>query len=180
MQDEQSAAAQRLHAGRAARRLIARRLVRLEVRLVPEAGPLLPLLVPPDVLLALGPRLALRIRRGTVVEDPAIARPRPGPLASDPVLLPVRLLTRRLVDAVLVDARVDPGAAGGRPVGLELLVLLDVAARVPVEAAYLHQHDVRVRLLIRPGGRVVPGQVENRPILRVGGAGELLADLAPD
>src|SRR4028118_1107895 len=48
----------------------------VEVRHV-EARPLPLLLVPPDILLALGPGLAARVSRGAVVEDASARRPRP-------------------------------------------------------------------------------------------------------
>src|SRR3954449_8104610 len=124
MQDERSLPVQRLHARRPARGRVVRRLGRLEVGLVAERRPRLLLLVPPDVSLALGPRLAVGVRGGAVVEDAAVAGPRPTPVRGDPVLLGVRALAGRLVDAVLVHAGVDPGAACGRPVVAELLVLL--------------------------------------------------------
>src|SRR4051794_27458410 len=50
VQDERATTVQRLHARRATRWLVVRGLVRLEVGLVAEPGPLLLLLVPPDVL----------------------------------------------------------------------------------------------------------------------------------
>src|SRR5207248_1157981 len=76
----------------------------------------------PHVALALRPRIALGIRRGPVVDDPGVLRPRPSPFARDPVLLGMGLLSSRLVDAFLVDAAVDPRAARCRAVGLELVV----------------------------------------------------------
>src|SRR3954447_11900732 len=180
VQDEGAASVERLHAGGAARGVVVGRLVRLEVRLVAEPGPLLLLLVPPDVLLALRPRLALWVGRCPVVEDASVAGPGPTPVRGDPVLLPVRPLARRLVDRMLVDPGMDPRAAGRGPVVAQLLVLLDVAAVLPVEAADLHQHDFSVRFVVRSERRVVPGQVEDRAVLRIARPRELVADLAPE
>src|SRR3954447_21854718 len=108
MQDERATAVERLHSGGAARRGIVRRLVRFEVRLVAERAPLLLVRIPPDVFLALRPRLAVGVGGCAVVEDAAVARPRPPPVVGDPVLLGVRRLARRLVHAVLVDPGMDP------------------------------------------------------------------------
>src|SRR5206468_2247048 len=144
---------------------------------VAERRPLLLLLVPPDVALALRPRLAVGRGGRAVVEDAAVAGPRPAPLVGDPVLLVARCLACRLIDAVLVDAGMDPRPARGRPVLAQLLVLLDVAAVLPVDAADLHQHHVGVRLVVGPDRRVVPREVEDRPVLRVRRPRELLADL---
>src|SRR5581483_3562851 len=88
---------------------VVRRLLLVEIRHV-LALPLLA--VPPDVALALGPGIPLRVGRGPVVEDAPVRRPCPRPLRRDIALLPVRLLPRRLVDAVSVDAAIDPAAAG--------------------------------------------------------------------
>src|SRR5205085_8576643 len=107
-----------------------RRLVLLEVGYV-LAHPLLLTSVPPDVLLALRPRLPLRVGRRAVVEDPPVQRPRPGPLGSDPALLLARVLARRLVLLVPVDAAVDPAAGRGRAVGLQVRV---GSERTPVGA----------------------------------------------
>src|SRR6185295_2396344 len=87
--DERRAAADRLHALRVLAGLELGRLVLLEVGVV-DAGPRALLRVPPDVLLALGPRLAIRVGRGAVVEQARVGRPRPPPFAGDPVLLRMR------------------------------------------------------------------------------------------
>ena len=126
--DERVGAADGVHALRLLRRLVVRRHVGLEVRRVAERVPLALAGVPPDVALALGPRVSLGVGGRAVVEDVAVARPCPAPLGRDPVLLGVRLLARRLVDAVLVDAGMDPGAARRRPIIGEVLVLRDERA----------------------------------------------------
>src|SRR6185437_15273938 len=121
LHDERVDAGQGLGAGRAVRRPVVRGLVGGEVRdVVP--GPRGLLFVPPDQGLALAPRLALGVGRGAVVDDAPVGGPGPAPLVRDPVLLLARLAAGRLVDAAGVDAAVDPAAAHGRAVVVELLV----------------------------------------------------------
>src|SRR5690348_5982044 len=100
-----------------------------EVRRV-DAGPRLLLLVPPDVLLALAPGLALGVGGGAVVEDAAVVRPGPAPLLGRRALLAAGLAVRRPVDAPGVDAGVDPAAAAGGAVGLEIGVHAGQLARL--------------------------------------------------
>src|SRR5207244_214212 len=135
------------------------------------------LLVPPDVLLAFRPGLAVRVGGRAVVEDPGIGRPGPTPLPGHPALLAAGLPAGALVDVVLVDPRVDPRSAGRRSVGLQLLVAGD---EVPlgVEPVDLAQYDLGVRLPMRIEQRVVPGQVERGPVALVLGARQPLPDLA--
>src|SRR5205807_8309901 len=99
-----------------------RRLVRGGVGRVAEPGPRALVRVPPHVALALGPGLSVGVGGRAVVEDPRVLRPRPPPLARDPVLLGARPATRGLVHPVGVDSRMDPRAARRRAVGLEVVV----------------------------------------------------------
>ena len=138
-----------------------------------------PLLVPPDQRLALAPRLAVGVGRGAVVQDPPVGRPGPAPLRRDPALLGSRLAPRGLVHAVGADAAVDPAAAGRGAVGLELGVGGQRLA-VGVPAVDLGQHGVGGRLGQRPLDRVVPGEVQYRPVHLVGGGGQLLPDPAAE
>ena len=177
VQDERVVAGDRGHAGVLAGRLVVRRLVGLEVGVVPQPRPLALLGVPPDVLLALRPRLAVGIGGRAVVEDAAIGGPRPPPLRGDPVLLGARVAAGRLVDAVGVDAGVDPRAARGRAVVGEVLVLGDERA-VGLATVDLAQNGVGVRLVVLADERVVPDEVEDRAVLGIIGTGEPLADLA--
>jgi hypothetical protein len=131
--------------------------------------------VPPRVALALGPRPALRVRRGAVVDDPDVLRPRPPPLVGDPVLLGVRPAARRLVDAVLVDPAVDPRSARCPTIRLQIVVAGEERA-VGAPAGDLLQDVLGVRLALRALERVVPREVEDRPVARVGRSGELLPD----
>ncbi len=85
-------------------------------------GPAPRLGVPPDIALALRPGPALGVGRGPVVEDAPVVGPGPAPLGRDPALLGPGLAPVGLVDLVGVDPRVDPAAAGGRAVGLQLQV----------------------------------------------------------
>src|SRR6202044_3906345 len=88
------------------------------------ARPLLLVLIPPDVTLALRPRFTVRIGAGPVVEDPPVRGPRPRPLRRDD---PARSADvpgdppTRLIDPVLVNAGVDPAAAGRRAVAVQLV-----------------------------------------------------------
>src|SRR5215212_2998271 len=110
------------------------------------ADPLLLLLVPPDVLLALRPGPALGVGRGTVVNEAAVHRPRPGPLGGYPTLLGAGLAAGCLVGLVGVAAGVDPAPARRRAVVFERQVALErVVLGVP--AAYLAQHCLGVRVL---------------------------------
>src|SRR5581483_2797494 len=127
-QDERLVAADPLHLLGVARRPVVGRLGRGEVGAVADAGPLLLLGVPPDVALALRPRLAGGIGRGAVVDDPRVLRPRPAPLVRDPVLLAVGPAARGLVDAVPVDAAVDPRPRRRRAVRLERVVAVEERA----------------------------------------------------
>src|SRR5699024_9171581 len=83
-------------------------------------GPRAGVLVPPHQLLALAPGPSLRIRRGAVVEDPAVGGPGPAPVGGDLVLLLSGRAAPGLVDAVRVDPGVDPAPAVGRAVTLHL------------------------------------------------------------
>ena len=173
--DERRGAADRVHARRVRLGRVVRRLVRREVGVV-AAGPRALGRVPPDVALALGPRPPVGVGRGAVVELARVGRPRPAPFAGDPVLLGVRASAGGLVDAVGVDARVQPRAAGGRAVVLELLVLRHERA-VRVAAVDLLQHRVRRRARrCGPCGRVVPRELEDRAVARVRRGPQLAAD----
>ena len=101
------------------RSLVVRGLGSREVRHV-IANPLTLVSVPPHILLALGPRRAVRLRRGTVVEQAAVGRPYPTPLGSYLVLLRPRYLARGLINAVLKHAGIDPATARGAAVILHL------------------------------------------------------------
>src|SRR5919201_3652837 len=60
-------------------RLVIGRLVRLSDVRVVAARPLPLLVVPPQVALALGPGLSVRVSGGAVVEDARVGGPRPYP-----------------------------------------------------------------------------------------------------
>ncbi len=177
LHDERVRTGQGLRPARVLGRLVVRRLVLLEVGdVVP--GPLAPLRVPPHQRLPLAPRPALGVGGGAVVQDPPVGRPGPRPLGRHPVLLPARLAAGGLVDAVGVHPAVDPAAAGRGAVGLELLV---GGERIPlgVPAVDLGEDGFRVRFGLPALRRVLPGQVEHRPVHLVGGPGELPPDDPP-
>src|SRR5436190_8186310 len=88
------------------------------------AGPLPFRLVPPDQLLPLAPRLAIRGGGAAVIEDAPVARPGVAPAVA--VAAP-RLARVRFVLAV-EDAGVDPAAAGGGAVIFQFTEVLDVVA----------------------------------------------------
>src|SRR5205085_10391667 len=110
-----------------------------------------------------------------VVEDADVPGPGPAPLVRDPVLFALRLLARRLIYAVLVDAAVDPGPAARRAVVLELLVGGERFA-LRACAIDLSEHRFGVGLLVGAFQRVVPGQLQDWTIARIVGVAELLAD----
>src|SRR5204863_7649022 len=151
VQDEGVVAAERVDALRLLLRLVVGRLVRLARVGVVATGPLARVRVPPDVALALRPRLAVGVGRRAVVEDSGVRGPRPAPLPGDPVVLSPRLLAGRLVDVVRIDAGVGPGPAARRAVVLQLLVLRDELAVGPA-AVDLAQHRLRVRVVVRALG----------------------------
>src|SRR5205823_13133437 len=135
--------------------------------------------VPPGVALALRPRGSRRVGRRAVVGQPPVRRPGPGPLERGVALLPVRLLPRGLVLALAEDAAVDPAAAAGRAVGAQQLVAGEVLAGVVV-AADLGDHGLGARLLDLPARRVVPREVEDRPVPLLLRGLQALADLAAE
>ena len=178
LQDERVDPGDRRHAGGVRVGPVGRSPVGDEVgHVVP--GPLALVRVPPDQRLALAPRLAVGVGRGAVVQDPPVGRPGPAPLRRHPALLGSRLAPRRLVHAVGPDPAVDPAAAGGRSVVLELRV---GGQRLPVgvPAVDLGQHGLGRRLGQRPLHRVVPGEVLYRPVHLVGRSGQLLPDPAAE
>jgi hypothetical protein len=70
---------------------------------------------------------------------------------------------------------VDPGAAGGRAVPFKLVVAREERA-VGLATGDLHEHVLGVWLVVWSLEWVVPGQVEDRPVLWILRAGQLLAD----
>ena len=175
---------ERVHAGDAGNPVVVRtgavgrRLRLLEVRYV-VPGPLSCLAgirVPPDVGLALAPRLAVRVGGGPVVEHPPVGWPGPSPLRRDPGLLGPGLAPGSLVDAVLVDAGVDPASTERRTVRLHLAERGQRAPGGDVVAVDLLQHVERARFSVLTVGGVVPGEVEDRPVALVGRPGQPFAD----
>src|ERR1051325_4757674 len=91
-------------------RLVIRWLILSEVRSV-VAGPLLPVGIPPHQPFALAPRRAVRSRRRTVIQDPAIAWPSVAPSMS------VTAFWLALTSFIFIrrghHAGVDPATTGG-------------------------------------------------------------------
>src|SRR5207302_10067076 len=82
MHDEWHVSGDRLHPLGFLRRAIVRRRVLFEVGNV-MAGPLALVLVPPDKLLALAPRLSVGTRGGAVVENAPVRRPSVAPAVTE-------------------------------------------------------------------------------------------------
>src|SRR5713226_3250674 len=103
--------------------------------------------VPPDVLLSLRPGLAGRVGGGPVVEDAPVTRPGESPLGIDIVVWSAISATCQVAPGRWKHPGVDPDAAGGRAVILQMLVigkLLMTSDRVAVD---LHQHLLGGRLV---------------------------------
>src|SRR5699024_115458 len=142
------------------------------------ARPLPGVLIPPDELLAFGQGGAVGGRRGAVIQDAAVGRPRPRPFGSGLVLFGARPAAGGPVLTAGGGAGLDPAGAGRGAVGghlVEVVQRLSVALTADEIAVDLGQHGLGVDLsgLV---DRVVPGQVQQRTVSGVIGVGELLAD----
>src|SRR5207302_2897182 len=84
-----------------------------------------------------------------------------------------------LVDPAGPDAAVDPAAARRGAVVGELGVRRQ---RLPARAppVDLRENRVGVRIALGAGRRVVPGEVQQRPVRLLGGGGQLLPDPAAE
>src|SRR5205823_4423823 len=119
--------------------------------------------VPPDVALAVAPRLAVRPRRGAVVHDVPIGRPIETPAKADVVVGLARggqIAVRRREDA-----RVDPVATHRRAVVLNSPEAAQVVTGSDVVAVDLLQNLERARLVLDAPlerlaglGVIVPGR----------------------
>src|SRR6185437_10515864 len=155
MQNERLVATYGLHSFRAGFRSVIRGDVFLEVRNI-LAGPLSLILIPPHELLALTPRLAVRTRRCAVVENAPVRRPGKSPPVAEIV---VRLAhVGDIVSRFRMDTGVDPTAAGGAAVVLQLGVFADEVSGVRAIAVDLANHGINLRLANRALGRIVPGE----------------------
>ncbi len=141
------------------------------------------LLVPPDVLLPLAPGFARRVGRRPVVEDPPVGRPGPAPLRLAPSLAAVRHPVGRVVHAARVHPGVDPAPGRRRSVGAQLGVRGEQVARLragQVAAVDLLEHRRWIGLarigLVVLAGRIIPGQVQQRPIAVIGRVRQLRPD----
>src|SRR5579875_2667458 len=118
LHNEGIAARNSVHARRVGWRRIVGSLVQREIGNV-VARPLFLFRVPPDVLLALRPGAALRIRRCTVVEDAPVGGPGEAPLQERIAVGVGDTRGRAVVARLRVDTAVDPGPTGGTAVGFE-------------------------------------------------------------
>src|SRR6267142_2696679 len=131
------------------------------------AGPSLRRFIPPDQLLPFRPGLALWIGRGTVVEDTAILRPRPRPLAVDRRSAQLIALRASAVRPLLREnSAVQPAAAGGRAIAGELSRPTQLPPLAEVITVDLAQHLFGVGFALDPEvtAIVVPGEVPQRGI----------------
>src|SRR5579872_1401498 len=121
-----------------------------------KAGPLLLVLIPPDKFLPFAPRLAVRARRGTVVNDAAVIRPCEAPS------MPKKIFRLTLVRAIAVLLRkysaVDPCAAGRRAVVLQIFDVLQLCALRQRVAVDFLQHLSNLRLGVFSLCRIIPSQ----------------------
>src|SRR4029079_5777388 len=165
MHDEWRIAAQALVARAAWRRHAIRRLGAAEVRRI-EAGPLAHGLVPPDEFLALAPWTPVGTRRGAVVEDAPIGRPREAPAMT------VRPMRVAFVGAIAplrrVDAGVDPATARRAAIARERMKARQLRSIGEAAAVDLLQHLLHVRLRMRAAGPEVPRQRAQSGIPRRG------------
>src|SRR5699024_2630875 len=102
-------------------------------------------------------------------------RPRPAPLQRQLVLLVAGPAARGLVDAVGVDAAVDPAPAPGGAVARELGVRRQESA-VGAAAVDLGEDVLGIGLVGARLHRVVPGQLLQGAVPRIGGVGQTLLE----
>src|SRR6266480_3513519 len=152
MQDEGRVAALTLKASFVSSRSIIGRFTCLEIRDV-NAGPFFR--IPPDKFFAFAPWLTVRLRAGAIINDAAITRPTEAPTVSEIIL---RLARVRLVHAVSIEnAGINPGAARGRAVGFQFIIIGDLRTMMrlpfsidtednPVSAAGVTAPGYRFRL----------------------------------
>ena len=93
----------------------------------------------------------------------------PQSLATQSCSLP-GLRLRGLILPVLIDAAVDPAAAGGGSIVLQIGEAGHGFAVGESVAIDLFEHRFGARLLVFTVGRIIPGEIENGPVFRLGGA----------
>ena len=127
---------------RAGRRRVAGRFRLGKIRHV-ETGPFAFFLVPPDELLALAPRFAIRLGAGAIVDDAAVTRPRETPAVT---VGTVRLAAVALVDLVrAVAAGVNPAARRGAAVVLQSEVIVELTPVVRGRSGRMKEEGGRMR-----------------------------------
>src|SRR5690348_13543107 len=156
------------------------RLVKLEVGHVvagPGALAIVGAGIPPDQLLALGPRVAVRIGGGAVVEDAPVRRPGEAPARVIGVLAGgVAVAAGGQIHPFLRDvAAIDPAAASRAAVVLQRGVAGDLLIVGDGVAADLLGDGFGTWLLQRTFERVVPGHGEQALVARGGAARVQLA-----
>src|SRR3546814_8206376 len=120
--------------------------------------------VPPRQALALRPGLAVRIGRRAVVEHAPVSRPGKGPAqVRAGAIRPVRLPRAGLIVALCgIGAAINPAAAGGGAVILEVVEAFDLATLRPAIAADLLEHRLCVDVAAVVNLRVVERDVTDR------------------
>ncbi len=103
----------------------------------------------------------------------------PNPsLLRHPILLFARLTIGRLVLAVFVNARIDPAAAGSGAIVLQIGEAADSLLVCPGIAVDLFEHSLRTGFVVLAVCGVIPGEIEQRAIFRIGGCCVQLAQPA--
>src|SRR5215471_10907685 len=135
------------------------------------AGPLLLAFIPPNIRFTLRPRFSFGIGGRAVIEQAPVMRPGPSPFGSDPVLFPIWLSAGSLVDATFKTPRVNPAAATSRTVVLQRrkpIHQLSIGDSVAVD---LLQDSFCIGFLKSSFGRIIPCEIQYRPVLRFAGTG---------
>src|SRR5258708_2024012 len=116
--------------------------------------------VPPDVFLALGPRVAFRISRSTVIKNMAVGRPGKAPAQADII---VRITPTRQVYALFGhDAAENPDATCGAAIGFELGKIFDYLSISNGVAVNLLHDIFDDGFLQWSRAAIIPDQVLNR------------------
>src|SRR5262249_54867316 len=120
-----------------------------------QARPLPSCVIPPNQLLTLAPRLAIRTRRSAVVNDSAII----GPCESPSV--PKQIVGRSFAGTIPLflgeHSAVDPSTARRRSIVLQIPDMAELFPFWQRPAIDLSQHIFRLRIGIFAFRRVVPG-----------------------
>src|ERR1051325_2409518 len=178
VQDERAVTRLTIEADLAIARLVIGWLVFFEISHV-ESDPVSFFGIPPDELLSLAPRCALRGGTGAVVENAAIAWPGEAPPVAQIV---VRLAAQGLVHAIAIEnAGVNPAAAGGRTIIFQFVVIGDLRAVMEFAFAILRKKGpVKCERSLGAPISVVRRALIGRPSPLLHGEGSPAVDLGQD